>query len=160
MYNILRGALYMTSRYLLPFIHQSHVTVQSLSVSLYNRPTMLFWKNVDCSVAGNIETIIHGNENMTMNSWYTTNEWTLNSHFVNIAYIYVFPPHSTDMTSWQSSSAEKILCNVMPFFYHCAVWWYIILYQTGYFLQFQRKMHIMLDKYQYLNQVFTITLYC
>ena len=31
--------LYMISRYLLPFIHQSHVTVRSLPVLLYNR----FW---------------------------------------------------------------------------------------------------------------------
>ena len=38
-------------------------------------------------------------------------------------------PHSNDMTSWQSSSAEKILCNVAPFFYHHST-----LYQTGYFL--------------------------
>jgi len=49
--------LYMTSRYLLPFIHQSHVTLRSLSVQLYNRPTTLFGENVDCLVAGNIETM-------------------------------------------------------------------------------------------------------
>ena len=47
----------MTSRYLLPFIHQSHGTVRSFSVSLYNRPAMLFWRNVGRTVAGNIETM-------------------------------------------------------------------------------------------------------
>jgi hypothetical protein len=32
-----------------------------------------------------------------------------------------FTPHSNDVTSWQNSSAEKISCNVMPFFYHHSV---------------------------------------
>jgi len=32
-----------------------------------------------------------------------------------------FSPHSNDMTSRQNSSAEKILCNVAPFFYHHSV---------------------------------------
>jgi hypothetical protein len=31
------------------------------------------------------------------------------------------------------------------------VWWYNILYQTGYFLQFQRKTYIMLDNYNYFS---------
>ena len=46
--------------------------------------------------------------------------------------------HSNDMMSWQNSLAEKILCNVAPFFYHHSV---VIqhlvsdtLYQTSYFL--------------------------
>jgi len=29
-----------------------------------------------------------------------------------------FTPPSNDVTSWQNSSAEKISCNVAPFFYH------------------------------------------
>ena len=40
---------------------------------------------------------------------------------VYVAYIDVFSPHSNDMTSWQNSSAEKISCNVVPFFYHHSV---------------------------------------
>ena len=38
--------------------------------------------------------------------------------FANIAHIDVFYPHSNDMTSSQNSLAEKISCNVEPFFYH------------------------------------------
>jgi hypothetical protein len=49
--------LYMTSRYVLPFIHQCHVTVRSLSVSLYNRSTTLFLRDVNRRVAENIETM-------------------------------------------------------------------------------------------------------
>jgi hypothetical protein len=41
--------------------------------------------------------------------------------FVSVAYIGVFSPHYSDMTSWQNSSAEKISCNVAPFFYHHSV---------------------------------------
>jgi hypothetical protein len=48
-------------------------------------------------------------------------EWTLNSCFVYVAYIDVFSPHSNDMTSRESSSAEKISCNMAPFFYHQCV---------------------------------------
>ena len=32
-----------------------------------------------------------------------------------------FTPHSNDVTSSQNSSAEKISCNVTPFFYHHTV---------------------------------------
>ena len=35
-----------------------HFTFRSLSLSLYNRLTMLFFRNVDSTVARNIETII------------------------------------------------------------------------------------------------------
>jgi hypothetical protein len=41
--------------------------------------------------------------------------------FVNVAHIYMFTPHSNDMTSCQSSSAENISCNVALFFYHHSV---------------------------------------
>jgi hypothetical protein len=41
--------------------------------------------------------------------------------FVHAAYIDMFSPHSNDMTLWQNSSAEKISCNVAPFFYHHSV---------------------------------------
>ena len=37
------------------------------------------------------------------------------------AYIDVFFPHSNNMTSWKNSSAEKISCNVEPFFYQHSV---------------------------------------
>ena len=61
-----------------------------------------------------------------------------------------FRPHSNTMTSWTSSLAENVSCNFAAFFYHHSV---VIhhrasdtFYQTGYFLQFQRKAYIMLDK--------------
>ena len=43
----------MTSRYLLQYIHQCHVTVRSLSVSLHNQSTTTFYfRNVDRTFAG------------------------------------------------------------------------------------------------------------
>ena len=49
-----------------------------------------------------------------------------------------FVSHSNDMTSYQSSSAENVSCNVAPFFYHHSMVIQNIvsdiLYQTGYFL--------------------------
>ena len=39
------------------FIHQCHVTVRSLSVSLYSIPATLFLRNVDSTVAVNICTM-------------------------------------------------------------------------------------------------------
>ena len=73
-----------------------------------------FLRNVDCTVAGNIETM-----SLEMRIWpwiYDTliyiNEYTLNSRFV---YVDVF---SYIPMKWQSGSAEKMTYNVMPFFYH------------------------------------------
>jgi len=70
--------------------------------------------------------------------------------FTNVRLL-CFVSHSNDMTSFQSSSAENVSCNVVPFFYHYSV---VIqhlvsdtLYQTGDFRQFQRKTCIMLDKH-------------
>ena len=40
--------------------------------------------------------------------------------FTNVTLL-CFVSHSNDMTSCQSSSAEKVLCNVAPFFYHHSV---------------------------------------
>ena len=37
--------------------------------------------------------------------------------FTNVTLL-CFVSHSNDMTSWQSSSTENVLCNVTPFFYH------------------------------------------
>ena len=54
--------------------------------------------------------------------------------FTNVTLL-CFVSHSNDMTSWQSSTAENISWNVVPFFYHHSV---VIqhlvsdtLYQTG-----------------------------
>ena len=50
--------LCMTSRYLLSFLHQCHVTTKSPSVSLYNRSTTSFYfRTVGRTVAGNIEIL-------------------------------------------------------------------------------------------------------
>jgi hypothetical protein len=68
-----------------------------------------------------------------------------------------FIPHSNDMTSWQNSSAEKISCNVAPFFYHHSV---VIqhlvsdtLYQTGYAQNMYRNTTI--SKFGELNEIST-----
>jgi hypothetical protein len=53
--------------------------------------------------------------------------------FAYVAYIDVFPPHSNDLTSWHNSSAEKVSCNVGPFFYHN------ILYHTPCIFKFNGK---------------------
>ena len=49
----------------------------------------------------------------------------MTSHYIyrsfNDAALLHFLSHSNDMTSWQSSSAENVSCNVAPFFYHHSV---------------------------------------
>jgi len=50
--------LCMKSRYLLQYIHQCHITVRSLSVSLHNQSTTTFYfRIVDRTVAGNIKSM-------------------------------------------------------------------------------------------------------
>ena len=80
-----------------------------------------FWRNVDRTFAGNIETM-----SLVMTIWpwiYNLNEWTLNSRISCIAYAYIdlFSTNSNDMTSWQNSSTEMISCHFAPFFYHHSV---------------------------------------
>jgi hypothetical protein len=97
-------------------------------------------------------TVAHGNEKMTMNSQY---EWmnikkslSLRCwHWCGFPRIPMIWRHDKVV----QQRAEKISRNVTPFFYHHSV---VIqhllsdtLYQTGYFLQFQRKTYIMLDRY-------------
>jgi hypothetical protein len=55
-----------TSHYLLLFFPYFHITVRSLSVSMYNHPTKLFLRNVDLTIAGNIETMSLKMKNMTV----------------------------------------------------------------------------------------------
>ena len=54
--------------------------------------------------------------------------------FTNVRLLCFFS-HSNDMTSYQSSSAENVSCNVAPFFYHHSVAIQHLvsytLYQTG-----------------------------
>jgi hypothetical protein len=121
----------MTSRYLLPFFHQCRITVQSLSVSLYN-PTTLLKRNC-------------GPYNCRK-YWYYV--FTLHT-------LMFFSPDSNDMTSWQRSSAENVSCNVSPFIYHHnVVIQHLVsdtMYHTGSFCLFQRKTYIILDKRYHLT---------
>ena len=62
--------------------------------------------------------------------------------FTNVRLLY-FVIHSNGMTSCQSSSAENVSCNVVPFFYHHSV---VIqhlvsdtLHQTATFVNFKGK---------------------
>jgi hypothetical protein len=144
MYNTFKGGyiLCMTSiQVTLLFDHfQCHCTI------IRQR---FFWKMWNCSVAWNIETTIHRNENMTMNLQYSTNEWTLSSHFVYVAYIDAFSPAFQwyDKVVRQRRS-RATFCNS----FITTVWWYI-LYQKGYFLQFQKKKYT-LDNNYYLARFF------
>ena len=52
----------------------------------------------------------------TFCAWCMTSRYFCHS-FTNVMLLW-FVSHSNGMTSWQSSSAEKVLCNVAPFFYH------------------------------------------
>jgi hypothetical protein len=61
--------------------------------------------------------------------------------------------HSNTMTSWKRSPTKDISCNVATFsFLHGVVIQHLVsgtLYQTGYFLEFQKKAYIMLDNIYY-----------
>ena len=94
----------MTSRYLLSFFHQCHDTVKSLSLSLYNRSTTSFYfRTVGRTVAGNIEIM-----SLEIIIYLRCLHWCVS-------------PLCNDMTSRQSSPAEKILYIVEAFFYHHSV---------------------------------------
>ena len=91
----------------------------------------------------------------------------------NVATLLYFLSHSNDMTSWLSSLAENVSCNVAPFFYHHSgdttscicyqtgnftVWWYNILYllsdrQLSLISKENVLCHIMLDKTEILLKV-------
>jgi hypothetical protein len=61
--------------------------------------------------------------------------------------------HSNTMTSWKRSPTKDISYNVATFsFLHGVVIQHLVsgtLYQTGYFLEFQKKAYIMLDNIYY-----------
>jgi hypothetical protein len=93
LYNTLRRTTFcIMSRYLLPFIHQRYCS-RSLSVSLYNRPTICFFEEI---------WTVQLQEILKLCPWkwkydsefviYTINEWSLNSCFVYVAYIDMFSP--------------------------------------------------------------------
>jgi hypothetical protein len=108
------------SSYLFPFIHRCHIIfVQSLSV-MWNKclHCMLwmfgrrrYWNNV------------LGNGNMTVNLLYiylsnkqmNMNEWTLNSHYIYIAYVKMSFP------AFKYYDAMNIPCNITQFCNHHSV---------------------------------------
>ena len=84
---------YMMSCYLLLFFNKYNITVRSLSLSHYNRPTNFFLRNMDLNGL-NLPEILK----LCPWKWqyecefaiHNMNEWILNSRFVYIAYIDVF----------------------------------------------------------------------
>ena len=80
--------------------------------------------------------------------------------FAYVAHIDVFSPHSNDMTSWQNSSAEKISCNVTPFFYHHSVVIQHLVSDTLYQTSLNSKKTCkMLDKIFYFLKTYENTYY-
>jgi hypothetical protein len=64
--------------------------------------------------------------------------------FTNVTLL-CFVLHSNDMTSWQSSSAENVSCNVVPFFYrHIVVIQHLVA--DGLPLLISKEKYTMLDK--------------
>ena len=106
----------MVSRYLLTFINQGHVTIRSLSRSLYNRPTTLFGQKCGPCSCRNNET-----ENIIVNSRYIIFIW-MNEHLtltlLTLLTLMSIFTHFNVIPSWKRSSVKKILCNVTPFFDH------------------------------------------
>ena len=82
----------MTSRYLLPFFHQCHITVRLLSVSLYNPTALFILRNVDLTVAGIMKLCLWKWEYDREFTMHNMNEWTLSSRFLYVANIDVFSP--------------------------------------------------------------------
>ena len=124
------------SRCLLLFIYKYHFTVRSLSVSRYTRSTTSFLELWTLQLS-QIWNFVLGDENMTLNPWsiiWMSGHWRVVS--LRCLHCVAFPPNSHDMMSWQSRSAEK---NARSRATEChsvitKMWWYSILYQTGYFL--------------------------
>ena len=123
----------------------------TFSVTAQSSDNTFFFKMWNCSVAWNIETTIHRNENMTMNLQYSTNEWTLSSLCLRCLHWCVFPCipmiRRHDKVVRQRRSRATFRNSFIT-----TVWRYI-LYQKGYFLQFQKKKYT-LDNNYYLARFF------
>ena len=90
------------------------------------------------------------------------NEWLLSSRFVYIAYIDMFSPHFPMTWRHDKIVRQRRSCATSCHSFITTVWWYNILYQTGYFLYIQRKMldnkmlfprWCVINKKQYLGEV-------
>ena len=116
----------MTSRYLLPFFHQFHITVRSL----YNRPTMLFWRNMDSTVAGNIETM-----SLEMKIWQWIRdiyyEWMIIKQLLCLCRLHWYVlPYSPMIWCYDKVVRQKRSHATSRHSFITTVWWYNILYQT------------------------------
>ena len=116
----------MTSRYLLPFIHQSQVIVRDhfqchcIIVRQY-----AFLKKFGQYSYRKYWNYVLGNENMTV--IYTINEWSLNSCFVYVTYIL---PYSPMIWRYDKVVRQKRSHATSRHSFITTVWWYNILYQT------------------------------
>jgi hypothetical protein len=113
---------YMTSRYVLPFIYQSRVTVRDhfqCHCTIVRQYAFLekFWQ-YRCRKYWNYALEIKIRQ-WIRDIYY---EWMIIKQSLCLSLTLICSPlHSNNMTSWQSSSAEQIWCNVTPFFYHHSV---------------------------------------
>ena len=124
----------MTSCYLLPFIHQCHVTVRSLSVSLCNRPTTLFWRNMDSTVAGNIAIM---SLEMRILQWIhdTQYEWlNIKQSLCLRCLLWCVFPRIPMIWCHDKVVLQRKSRMTSHHSFITKVWWYNILYQTCYFL--------------------------
>jgi hypothetical protein len=123
--------LSMTSRYFLQFL--SPITVWLFPVSLYNRLTTPFLRNVDLTVAANIEPM-----SLEMRIWPwirdTKHEWIniKQSHWLRCLHWKVFS-HITMIWCHDKVVQQRRSCAMLCHSFITTVWWYNILYQTDYF---------------------------
>ena len=84
LYNTLKGLYFVHDVTLVVAVHSpmSRYCLIIFSVTVQSSDNTFFGRNVDRTVAENIETVFE-NENMTMNIFtiHNTNEWTLNDRF-------------------------------------------------------------------------------
>ena len=142
----------MMSRYLLPFIHQSQVTVwDHFQCHCTIVRQYAFWGNFDSIVAGNIETM-----SLEMKIWQWIRdiyyEWMIIKQSLCLCRLHWYVlPYSPMIWRHDEVVRQKRSGATSHHSLITTVWWYNILYQSSYFLQFQRKTYIMLDNYNYFS---------
>ena len=140
-YSIIKGYYFlcMITRYLLPYFHQSHITNRSLSSVTVQSCENYFFQCGPCSFRKYWNDVIGSDHEFAIHNM---NEWLLNSCFICIDYTDMFSPHFP-MTWRHDKIVRQIRSHATSLHsFITTVWWYNILYQTGYFLFINKKQYL------------------
>ena len=142
---------YMTSSYALPFIYQSRVTVRDhfqYHCTIVRQYAFLEkFSQYSCRKYWNyvLEIKIW---RWIRDKYY---EWMIIKQSLCLCRLHWYVLHCSPMIWRHDKVVRQKRSGATSHHSFITVWWYNILYQTGYFLQFCRKTYIMLDNYNYFS---------